>query len=71
MMVSYYVRRYDGKVTRLAKIEDHINPYGYVDGKWESMNSLIKILYEITDFDEITEEEAKQIMAELDAADDD
>lgn len=66
-MVNYYVYRFNGEVRRLAKIEDNTNAFAYINGKWEPMQALIKIVFDITDYDEITEAEANEIMKELDA----
>lgn len=52
----------EGKPTRVAKIEDVA--YGWQDGKWEYMPNLIKIINEITDYEEISKEEAEKIIAE-------
>ena len=64
----YYVHLMDGVVTRLARLggpEEVYGAYGYVDGDWEEMPGLWKIENDITDYVEITEEEAKEIIEGL------
>lgn len=66
----YYVyRRDDGSCGRLARIggkKGELGAYGYQDGKWVDMPSLFKIENDITDYEDITEAEALEIMAEID-----
>ena len=59
--VRYYVHKYDGKVTRIAKIGDD-GAYGWQDGKWVSMPGLHKIEWDITDFEDITQEAAERLI---------
>ena len=47
--------------TRLAKFENNL-PYGYEGGEWVYMPSLFKIQNDITDYEEVTEEDAEQII---------
>lgn len=64
-MTRYYILRIGGEVRRLAKIVDRALAYGYEGGAWVYMPSLIKILFEITDYEEISEEEAREIIEEV------
>ena len=57
----YYVYKHDGKVTRIAKIGDD-GAYGWQDGKWVFMPGLRKIEWEITDYENISQEEAERLM---------
>jgi len=65
----YYVYRDEaGKVRRLAMIgtvKGEFCAYGYESGGWVAMPALFKIEWEVTDYDEITEAEAKKIMEEI------
>lgn len=63
MKELYYVHRDEGKVTRIAKKENGLY-YGYEKGKWVEMPGLIKIEFEITDYEEITKEEAERLIKE-------
>lgn len=70
MKNRYYVHKLDGKVTRLALIgtvKGEFGAYGYVDGEWKLMPGLFKIEHEVTDYEDISEAEAKKIMEELDS----
>ncbi len=58
----YYVHKYEGKVTRIAKICGSGGAYGWEDGKWVLMPGLRKIEWEITDFDDISKEEAERLI---------
>ncbi len=65
----YYVHKMDGKVTRLALIgtvNGDFGAYGYVGGAWQLMPGLFKIENDITDYEDITEAQAKEIMEQLD-----
>lgn len=57
----YYVYRDEGKITRLARLGGD-GAYGWESGKWVYMPSLWKIENDITDFEEISEKEAQDIM---------
>ena len=61
---NYYVFKLNGEVRRLAKIEDGINAYAFVNGEWIPKQSLIKIENEITDYDSISEDEANKLIKE-------
>lgn len=65
-VTTYWVaRNKDGKVTRLAKMEDY-SSYAYIDGEWKEFPSLIRIYYGDDDgFEEVSEAEAKEIMKTL------
>jgi hypothetical protein len=58
----YFVLRINGDLKRLAKIEDNALAYGYEGGSWVSMPDLLKIINDITDYDEISEDEANKII---------
>lgn len=58
----YFVLRINGDLKRLAKIEDNALAYGYEGGAWVSMPDLLKIINDITDYDEISEDEANKII---------
>ena len=62
-MTKYYIHKLGDRITRLAKI-DSGSAYGYENGRWVSMPGLVKIKFEVTDYEEISEEEAKKIMGE-------
>ena len=59
---DYYVYYCDGRPTRVAKIEDGSCAYGWENGRWVSMPGLIKIRFEITDYEEISKEEAMRLI---------
>jgi hypothetical protein len=46
----------------VAKIEDGCCAYGWENGRWVSMPGLIKIRFEITDYEEISKEEAMRLI---------
>lgn len=61
---TYYVYRSDsGVLGRVAKIVG-VNAFGWDKEKkeWVEMPSLLKIKFEITNFDEITKEEAEALI---------
>lgn len=59
-----HVNENTGKVGRLARINfDGFICEGWDDGAWVPMPGLIKIVNDITDYKEVTEEEAKAIIA--------
>lgn len=60
---EYYVYRRDGEVRRIAKLVGS-SAFGYVDGEWVPMQGLIRIRYDDTDFEEISEEEANNLIGE-------
>ena len=62
---KYYILKLNNEIKRLAKIEDGALAYGYEGGKWVSMPSLLKIQNDITDFEDISEDEANKIIKEL------
>ena len=60
----YYVNvSDDGVIGRIAKF-DGVIPYGYDEEKneWIEMPSLIKIKFDITDYEEITKEQAERLI---------
>ena len=61
---NFYVLRTGEKVNRLAKIEEG-GAYGWEAGSWAHMPGLIKIQHDVTDYEEISESEAKAIIKEL------
>lgn len=61
----YYVNKDGVRINRLAKFDGSIF-YGWKDGKWEHMPSLVKIHWDVTaDYEEITELEAMDIIKTL------
>lgn len=62
MADTYWVYYRNGNPHRIVKIVDRSSAYVYEDGKWVSRQSLIKILQDTTDFEEITKEEAEQLI---------
>lgn len=56
----YYALESEGKVTRVARL-GAAGAYGWEDGKWVSMPGLWKIENDITDYKQISEEEAKKL----------
>lgn len=58
---NYYVFRRNGKVRRIAKITSGC-AFGYEHGRWIPIPGLIKIQHEITDFDEVSADEVKQMI---------
>lgn len=60
--IRYFVLRINGELKRLAKIEDNAVAYGYEGGSWVNMPDLLKIINDITDYDEISEDEANKII---------
>lgn len=63
---NYYVYRNNGRVGRIAKITSGC-AYGYEDGRWVAMPGLIKIQFDITDFEHISQKEAEKLIAECKA----
>lgn len=61
---SFYVLRTGKKVHRIAKIENGC-AYGWEAGSWEYMPGLIKIQNSMTDYEEISEAEAKALIKEM------
>ena len=59
--IYYVYKSEDGFIGRVAKFVDNI-PYGWDNGKWIYMPGLIKIQFEVTDYYEISKEEAEQII---------
>lgn len=53
----YYVYKYNGKVTCIAKLGDD-GVYGWIGGKWVFVPGLRKIEWDITDYEDISQEEA-------------
>lgn len=60
---KFYVLKRDGEVRRIAKISDG-SAYGYEDGNWQPMQHLMKIQWDDTDFEEISKEEANNLIGE-------
>ena len=66
MKKQYYVYyRDDGTIGRIAKFEDNLF-YGYEKGDWVEMPGLIKIHFDITDYEEIDENEVEELKKEYD-----
>ena len=66
-MTTYY-KRVRKNFIDLAKIEKHgdsFKGFEFVNGKWVNSTYILGELYEDLGFDEITEEEAKEIMKDL------
>ena len=63
-MALYYAYKYDGKVGRIAKQEPWGVFWGWENGEWVKMPSLMKITWDITDYECIGEEEAMQLIRE-------
>ena len=62
-MARYYVYKKGGRIGRIAKIENGACPYGWDQGRWIPMPGLIKINFDITDYQEIGEAEAFELIA--------
>lgn len=62
--VRYFVYRRAGEVRRLARIVGGCYAYAYEGGGWRAMASLIHIIFDINDFEEISEAEALEIIEE-------
>lgn len=60
---KYYAYRRGGEVRRIAKIVGS-SAFAYEEGQWIPMQGLIRIRYDDTDFDEISEEEANKLIGE-------
>ena len=63
-METYYVYRNNGEVTRIAKIVDRALAYAWGDGKWVEMPGLLKIINDVTDYEEISKEEAENLISQ-------
>lgn len=61
---NYFVHRNNGEVTRIAKIVDRALAYGWNAGKWVEMPGLLKIINDITDYEEISKEEAENLIGQ-------
>ena len=61
-MALYYAYKSNGHVGRIAKQEPWGVFWGWENGQWVEMPSLCKITYEITDYEDITEEEAMRLI---------
>lgn len=61
-MALYYAYKSDGYVGRIAKQDPWGVYWGWENGEWVKMPSLIKISYEITDYETISEEEAMRLI---------
>ena len=61
-MALYYAYRFNGHVGRIAKQEPWGVFWGRENGQWVEMPGLCKITYEITDYEDITEEEAMRLI---------
>lgn len=60
-METYYVLRVNGAVRRIAKIVDNAIAYGWENGEWIEMAGLLKIINEVTDYEEIDKAEADML----------
>ena len=58
-----YYNDYDGTIGNIVKRENH-SYYIYEDGNWEVKNYLIKIEFEVTEYEEVSEEEAFKLIEE-------
>lgn len=58
---TFYVLRTGQKVNRIAKIESG-GAYGWEAGGWKYMPGLTKIQNSVTDYEEISEAEAKALI---------
>ena len=61
-MALYYANKSNGHVGRIAKQEPWGVFWGWENGQWVEMPSLCKITYEITNYEDITEEEAMRLI---------
>lgn len=59
----YYVHKWEGEITRIARLGDD-GAYAWKNGKWELMSGLWKIENEVTDYESISEAEAKKLTGE-------
>ena len=62
--IIYYVYRRAGEVRRLARIVGGYLAYAYEGGGWIERASLIRIIYELTEYEEISEAEALALIEE-------
>lgn len=53
-MNAYYVLKVNGEVRRIAKIVDRAIAFAWKDGHWMPMAGLIKIINDLTDYEEIS-----------------
>lgn len=60
-METFYVLRKNGAVKRIAKIVDNALAYAWENGQWIPMAGLLKIQNEVTDYEEISKEEAERL----------
>ncbi len=67
MKELYYVRDFGSGINTLAKIVG-VDAYSYDFNKkkWYANQDMVKIQFDMTDYDEISKEEAKKIMKEMD-----
>ncbi|MBO4219406.1 MAG: hypothetical protein J5933_00575 [Clostridia bacterium] len=61
-MALYYAYKSNGYVGRIAKQDPWGVFWGWENGQWVKMPSLYKITYEITNYEDITEEEAMHLI---------
>lgn len=62
-MALYYVyKKNDGTNGRIAKQEPWGVYWGWENGEWVKMPGLIKISFEITNYESISEEEAEELI---------
>lgn len=61
---NYYVYRKNGRIGRIAKITNSC-AYGYEDGRWVEMPGLIRIKFDDTDFEDISQKEAEELIAKM------
>ena len=59
----YYVHKYEGKVTRIARLGSD-GAFGWDGFRWVEIPGLCKIEWEVTDYDDITKEEAEKLIAD-------
>ena len=59
--VYYVYRKKDNSIGRIAKRAKDGKYYGYEKGTWIEMPGLKKIEFEVTDYEEISKEEAMRL----------
>ncbi len=61
--IYYIYKNDDGTFGRVVKFENYTF-YGFEDGKWIEMPDLVRIFFEVTNFEEISKEEAEKAIEE-------
>ena len=62
--VTYYATFMDDKPTRLVQFEDH-TPHVWENGDWKYSPAHIKVINDITDYDEVTKNDAIALIERL------